>query len=58
MEFGTFMEFPPIAGAASEAAAFDQAMGEVASADEWGLDAAWLAELHGAPGALGPARRR
>src|SRR5262249_3684481 len=48
MEFGTFMEFPPLTGA-GEAAAFDQALGEVASADEWGLDAVWLAELHGAP---------
>jgi alkanesulfonate monooxygenase SsuD/methylene tetrahydromethanopterin reductase-like flavin-dependent oxidoreductase (luciferase family) len=48
MEFGTFMEFPPI-GAAGESAAFDQALGEVAAADKWGLDAVWLAELHGAP---------
>jgi len=48
MEFGTFMEFPPLA-ASGEAAAFDQALGEVAAADRWGLDAVWLAELHGAP---------
>ena len=48
MEFGTFMEFPPV-GEASEGAAFDQALGEVAAADKWGLDAVWLAELHGAP---------
>jgi alkanesulfonate monooxygenase SsuD/methylene tetrahydromethanopterin reductase-like flavin-dependent oxidoreductase (luciferase family) len=48
MEFGTFMEFPPI-GQAAEAAAFDRALGEVAAADAWGLDAVWLAELHGAP---------
>jgi len=48
MEFGTFMEFPPLTGS-GEAAAFDQALGEVAAADEWGLDAVWLAELHGAP---------
>ncbi len=48
MEFGTFMEFPPLGGA-GEAAAFDQALGEVAAADRWGLDAVWLAELHGAP---------
>jgi alkanesulfonate monooxygenase SsuD/methylene tetrahydromethanopterin reductase-like flavin-dependent oxidoreductase (luciferase family) len=47
MEFGTFMEFPP--AGAGEAAAFDQALGEVAAADKWGLDAVWLAELHGAP---------
>jgi alkanesulfonate monooxygenase SsuD/methylene tetrahydromethanopterin reductase-like flavin-dependent oxidoreductase (luciferase family) len=48
MEFGTFMEFPPVAGS-GEAAAFDRALGEVAAADRWGLDAVWLAELHGAP---------
>src|SRR5215472_7392583 len=48
MEFGTFMEFPPL-GNAGEAAAFDQALGEVTAADRWGLDAVWLAELHGAP---------
>jgi alkanesulfonate monooxygenase SsuD/methylene tetrahydromethanopterin reductase-like flavin-dependent oxidoreductase (luciferase family) len=48
MEFGTFMEFPPLGGV-GEAAAFDEALGEVAAADEWGLDAVWLAELHGAP---------
>jgi alkanesulfonate monooxygenase SsuD/methylene tetrahydromethanopterin reductase-like flavin-dependent oxidoreductase (luciferase family) len=48
MEFGTFMEFPPV-GQAGEDAAFDQALSEVAAADRWGLDAIWLAELHGAP---------
>src|ERR1700684_3907938 len=48
MEFGTFMEFPPV-GQGGEVAAFDRALGEVAAADQWGLDAVWLAELHGAP---------
>jgi alkanesulfonate monooxygenase SsuD/methylene tetrahydromethanopterin reductase-like flavin-dependent oxidoreductase (luciferase family) len=48
MEFGTFMEFPPL-DRGGDVAAFDRAMAEVASADEWGLDAVWLAELHGAP---------
>ena len=48
MEFGTFMEFPPVA-AGNEAVAFDQAMAEVDAAEEYGLDAIWLAELHGAP---------
>jgi alkanesulfonate monooxygenase SsuD/methylene tetrahydromethanopterin reductase-like flavin-dependent oxidoreductase (luciferase family) len=48
MEFGTFMEFPPL-GQAREDAAFDQALAEVEAADRWGLDAVWLAELHGAP---------
>jgi len=48
MEFGTFMEFPPV-GDAGDAGAFDEALAEVADADNWGLDAVWLAELHGAP---------
>ena len=47
MEFGSFMEFPPVAG--GDTAAFDQALDEVACAEEVGLDAVWLAELHGAP---------
>jgi alkanesulfonate monooxygenase SsuD/methylene tetrahydromethanopterin reductase-like flavin-dependent oxidoreductase (luciferase family) len=48
MEFGSFMEFPPVAGGA-ENAAFDQALAEVETAERVGLDAVWLAELHGAP---------
>lgn len=48
MEFGIFQEFPPVA-AGGEAAAFDQGLAEVEMAEEWGLDAIWLAELHGAP---------
>ncbi len=48
MEFGSFMEFPPV-GNGRESAAFDQALAEVAAAEEYGLDAVWLAELHGAP---------
>ena len=47
MEFGSFMEFPP-AGAGT-AAAFDQALAECEEAERVGLDAVWLAELHGAP---------
>ena len=52
MEFGSFMEFPPINanGAASgDGAAFDRALDEVETAERVGLDAIWLAELHGAP---------
>src|SRR2546430_12558771 len=52
MEFGSFMEFPPISaqGAASgDSAAFDRALDEVETAERVGLDAIWLAELHGAP---------
>src|SRR6185312_11903766 len=30
-------------------AAFDRALAEAEMAEEWGLDAVWLAELHGAP---------
>ena len=48
MEFGTFMEFPPLAEG-GDTGAFDEALDEVAAADRWGLDAVWLAELHGAP---------
>src|SRR5215212_3040216 len=47
MEFGSFMEFPPVGE--SESAAFDQALAEVEAAEQYGLDAVWLAELHGAP---------
>ncbi|MGE5272092.1 MAG: LLM class flavin-dependent oxidoreductase [Thiohalocapsa sp.] len=48
MEFGSFMEFPPVAHG-SESAAFDRAIEEVELAERVGLDAVWLAELHGAP---------
>lgn len=48
MEFGSFMEFPPV-GDGRDVAAFDQALAEVEAAEEYGLDAVWLAELHGAP---------
>ncbi|HVB16670.1 MAG TPA: LLM class flavin-dependent oxidoreductase [Stellaceae bacterium] len=49
MEFGSFMEFPPVGGGGIESAAFDQALAEVELAERVGLDAVWLAELHGAP---------
>lgn len=48
MEFGSFMEFPPVREA-GDAAAFEEALAEVAAAEHHGLDAVWLAELHGAP---------
>jgi len=48
MEFGSFMEFPPLAGGC-ESAAFEQALAEIVEAERVGLDAVWLAELHGAP---------
>src|SRR5580658_4053763 len=52
MEFGSFMEFPPLTGdgaAKGDSAAFDRALLEVETAERVGLDAVWLAELHGAP---------
>jgi alkanesulfonate monooxygenase SsuD/methylene tetrahydromethanopterin reductase-like flavin-dependent oxidoreductase (luciferase family) len=49
MEFGMFHEFPSLPGR-SEPDAFDQAMAQVEAADRFGLDAMWLAELHGDPG--------
>src|SRR6202049_2245019 len=52
MEFGSFMEFPPITadgGAKGDSAAFDRALDEIETAERLGLDAVWLAELHGAP---------
>src|SRR5437867_2245168 len=52
MEFGSFMEFPPAIGPGAngdQSAAFDRALAEVETAERVGLDAIWLAELHGAP---------
>jgi alkanesulfonate monooxygenase SsuD/methylene tetrahydromethanopterin reductase-like flavin-dependent oxidoreductase (luciferase family) len=52
MEFGSFMEFPPITAhvaSGNESAAFDRALAEAETAERVGLDAVWLAELHGAP---------
>ena len=48
MEFGSFMEFPPVSNG-NQTAAFDRALHEVETAEAVGLDAIWLAELHGAP---------
>src|SRR5947199_6818319 len=52
MEFGSFMEFPPgteSGAGVAQSAAFDRALAEVELAEQVGLDAVWLAELHGAP---------
>lgn len=49
MEFGMFHEFPCPAGQ-SEAACFAEAFEQVDAAERFGLDVAWLAELHIAPG--------
>lgn len=48
MEFGIFHEFPRRAGV-SDATAFDQSFELVDAAEQWGLDAVWLAELHISP---------
>ncbi len=45
MEFGMFHEFPALPGR-SDTECFELAMEQVDAAEEWGLDAMWLAELH------------
>jgi alkanesulfonate monooxygenase SsuD/methylene tetrahydromethanopterin reductase-like flavin-dependent oxidoreductase (luciferase family) len=45
MEFGIFHEFWSTR-AASQAEAFAHSFAEIAAAEEWGLDAVWLAEIH------------
>ncbi|MBV9356601.1 MAG: LLM class flavin-dependent oxidoreductase [Chloroflexi bacterium] len=48
MEFGMFHEFDARPGR-NDAAAFDDAFELVDAAESWGLDAMWLAEIHGSP---------
>jgi len=48
VEFGIFHEFERPPGT-SEADAFEKAFDLVDSAERWGLDAVWLAELHFSP---------
>ena len=45
MEFGLFTEFASPPGV-SEAAAFDESLGQMKAAEEMGFDAVWLAEIH------------
>src|SRR5881398_2525999 len=45
MEFGIFHEFWSTR-ARSQEEAFAQSFAEIAAAEEWGLDAIWLAEIH------------
>lgn len=45
MDFGIFMEFGSRPGS-SEAASFQEGFELVDAAESWGLDGAWLAELH------------
>jgi alkanesulfonate monooxygenase SsuD/methylene tetrahydromethanopterin reductase-like flavin-dependent oxidoreductase (luciferase family) len=45
MEFGIFHEFWST-GAASQRAAFAQSLAQIAAAEDRGLDAVWLAEIH------------
>jgi alkanesulfonate monooxygenase SsuD/methylene tetrahydromethanopterin reductase-like flavin-dependent oxidoreductase (luciferase family) len=46
MEFGWYHEFHRQVDQQSDADAFAQALGQVADAEQWGLDAIWLAEIH------------
>ena len=48
MQFGMFMEFAARPGG-GEADAFREGLALAEAADEWGLDAAWLAEFHFVP---------
>jgi alkanesulfonate monooxygenase SsuD/methylene tetrahydromethanopterin reductase-like flavin-dependent oxidoreductase (luciferase family) len=45
MEFGLFTEFESPAGM-SLATAFDESLAQITAAEEFGLDAVWLAEIH------------
>jgi alkanesulfonate monooxygenase SsuD/methylene tetrahydromethanopterin reductase-like flavin-dependent oxidoreductase (luciferase family) len=45
MEFGIFHEFWST-GAATQREAFVQSFAQIAAAEDWGLDAVWLAEIH------------
>ncbi len=47
-EFGMFHEFQSPQGQ-TEPEAFARAFAEIDAAERWGLDAIWLAEIHGAP---------
>src|SRR6202047_2866303 len=48
MEFGMFHEVPSVPGR-GETEMFDEAMEQIDSAERWGLDVMWLAEIHFAP---------
>ena len=48
MEFGMFHEFQALPGETA-AQSFANSLAQVDAAEEWGLDAMWLAELHFAP---------
>ena len=45
MEFGVFTEFESPAGM-SHATAFDESLAQMKAAEDFGLDAVWLAEIH------------
>jgi alkanesulfonate monooxygenase SsuD/methylene tetrahydromethanopterin reductase-like flavin-dependent oxidoreductase (luciferase family) len=46
MEFGWYHEFHRQVGGQSDADAFAQGIDQVIAAEDWGLDAVWLAEIH------------
>jgi alkanesulfonate monooxygenase SsuD/methylene tetrahydromethanopterin reductase-like flavin-dependent oxidoreductase (luciferase family) len=47
-EFGIFQEFPRGLGS-TDAEAFAQSFAQIDAAERWGIDVAWLAELHFSP---------
>jgi len=46
MEFGWYVEFHRQVAGQSDTDAFAQGMAQVEQAEQWGLDAIWLAEIH------------
>jgi alkanesulfonate monooxygenase SsuD/methylene tetrahydromethanopterin reductase-like flavin-dependent oxidoreductase (luciferase family) len=48
MDFGIFMEFETRRGS-SQSAAFHEGFQLVDAAEAWGLDGAWLGEMHFSP---------
>jgi alkanesulfonate monooxygenase SsuD/methylene tetrahydromethanopterin reductase-like flavin-dependent oxidoreductase (luciferase family) len=46
MEFGWYVEFHRQVDQQSDADAFAQGLDQVSAAEDWGLDAIWLAEIH------------
>ena len=50
MEFGWYVEFHRQVAGQSDTDAFAQGLAQVQAAEDWGLDAIWLAEIHQQPG--------
>ncbi len=56
MEIGWYHEFHRQVANQSDTEAFAMGLDQVRAADEWGLDAVWLAEIHQQGVALGDER--